>query len=186
MKLIILFGPQAVGKMTVGHELEKITGLKLFHNHMTIELVSKFFDYSTDAGKKLVYALREEVFKQVSVSKLDGLIFTYVWAFDQQSDSDYIRHVVDIFKNNDATVYFVELEASLDERLRRNQTEHRLQHKATKQDIQTSVKDLKESAVNHRLNSQEGEVAYENYLRIDNTELSPAEVASRIKSTFDL
>lgn len=35
MKFILLFGPQAVGKMTIGHELEKITELKLFHNHMT-------------------------------------------------------------------------------------------------------------------------------------------------------
>ncbi|GJM72894.1 hypothetical protein HMSSN036_51100 [Paenibacillus macerans] len=51
MKLIVLFGPQAVGKMTVGQELAKITGLKLFHNHMTIDLVSHFFDYGTPAGK---------------------------------------------------------------------------------------------------------------------------------------
>ncbi|GAE48204.1 hypothetical protein JCM21738_5289 [Mesobacillus boroniphilus JCM 21738] len=40
MKFVLIFGPQAVGKMTVGHELEKITELKLFHNHMTIELVN--------------------------------------------------------------------------------------------------------------------------------------------------
>ena len=43
MKFVIIVGPHAVGKMTVGQELEKITGLKLFHNHMTIELVSPFF-----------------------------------------------------------------------------------------------------------------------------------------------
>ncbi|MCH7663235.1 MAG: shikimate kinase, partial [Chloroflexi bacterium] len=43
MKFIILFGPLAVGKMTVGQELEKLTGLKLFHNHLTIELVLPFF-----------------------------------------------------------------------------------------------------------------------------------------------
>ena len=45
MKFILIFGPQAVGKMTVGHELEKIAGLKLFHNHMTIDLVVPFFGY---------------------------------------------------------------------------------------------------------------------------------------------
>ncbi|MCC3359301.1 AAA family ATPase, partial [Bacillus sp. REN16] len=47
MKFVHIFGPQAVGKMTVGQELAKITELKLFHNHMTIDLVSNFFDYST-------------------------------------------------------------------------------------------------------------------------------------------
>lgn len=43
MKLVFLFGPQAVGKMTIGHELEKITQLKLLHNHMTIDLLHPFF-----------------------------------------------------------------------------------------------------------------------------------------------
>ncbi len=38
MKFVLLFGPQAVGKMTIGYELEKLTGLKLFHNHMTLEI----------------------------------------------------------------------------------------------------------------------------------------------------
>ncbi|WP_433744437.1 hypothetical protein [Paenibacillus amylolyticus] len=53
MKLVIIFGPQAVGKMTVGQELEKITNLKLFHNHMTIELVSPYFSYGTPQGQGL-------------------------------------------------------------------------------------------------------------------------------------
>lgn len=33
MKLVLIFGDGAVGKMTVGQELMKITGLRLFHNH---------------------------------------------------------------------------------------------------------------------------------------------------------
>ena len=33
MKLLFLFGNAAVGKMTVGQELMKITDLRLFHNH---------------------------------------------------------------------------------------------------------------------------------------------------------
>ncbi len=45
MKLVIIFGPPAVGKMTVGYELAKLTGLKVFHNHMTIEIALNFFDF---------------------------------------------------------------------------------------------------------------------------------------------
>lgn len=44
MKLIIIFGPHAVGKMTVGQELSKTTNLKLFHNHMTIDIVNDLFE----------------------------------------------------------------------------------------------------------------------------------------------
>ena len=36
MKLLLLFGDAAVGKMTVGQELAKITGLKLFYNHLIL------------------------------------------------------------------------------------------------------------------------------------------------------
>ena len=81
MKFVLIFGPQAVGKMTVGQELAKITGLKLFHNHMTIDLVNPFFDYGTKGGKRLVNLFRHEIFEEVSKSSLYGLIFTYVWAF---------------------------------------------------------------------------------------------------------
>ena len=38
MKLVFILGDAAVGKMTVGQELMKITDLRLFHNNMTIEL----------------------------------------------------------------------------------------------------------------------------------------------------
>ena len=111
MKLIIICGPQAVGKMTVGHELEKITNLKLFHNHMPIELVNPFFSYGTDVGKKLVRFIREEIFKAVAVSDQEGLIFTYVWYFDDPKDKEYLESLVKIFKDNNSEIYFVEIEA---------------------------------------------------------------------------
>ena len=76
MKFILIFGPQAVGKMTVGHELAKITDSKVFHNHMTIDLVSPFFDYSTKEAKRLVSLFRNEIFEEVSKSDLYGMIFT--------------------------------------------------------------------------------------------------------------
>ena len=65
MKFVILFGPLAVGKMTVGQELEKITDLKLFHNHMTIELVLPFFDMYSSSFNKLVNSFRMQLFKKL-------------------------------------------------------------------------------------------------------------------------
>lgn len=49
--LIMITGPQAVGKMTVEQELAKLTNFKLFHNHMSIDLVNNFFSYSTKEGQ---------------------------------------------------------------------------------------------------------------------------------------
>jgi len=77
MKFVLIFGPQAVGKMTVGQELEKITGLKLFHNHMTIELLEPFLGFSSEMWN-LSNQFRMEIFKSVAKSEQEGLTFTYV------------------------------------------------------------------------------------------------------------
>lgn len=186
MKFIIIFGPQAVGKMTVGEEIEKLTGLKLFHNHMTIELVSHFFGYSTPAGKRLVKLFREEIFQEVANSDLDGLIFTFMWAFNMQSDWNYIDHICNIFEAKGADIYFVELETDLEERIERNKSPHRLECKPTKRNIEWSEQNLKRDMERYRLNSEPGEIKKENYIRINNTNLSPEETAKMIIGRFKL
>lgn len=186
MKFVLLFGPQAVGKMTVGQELEKRTGLKLFHNHMSIEMVAPFFSYGTEPGKRLVKRIRQAIFEEVACSDLDGLIFTYLWSFDRQADWDYVEHICRIFEAKGGIVCFVELEADLDIRLERNKSPNRLKHKPTKRDIAFSERDLRSKAATSRLNSLDGEIRRENYIRINNTALSPEEVAGMIKQRFSL
>ncbi|MGG0658444.1 AAA family ATPase [Rummeliibacillus pycnus] len=186
MKFVHIFGPQAVGKMTVGQELAKITDMKLFHNHMTIDLVSHFFDYSTDEGKRLVNLFRQEIFEEVSKSNLYGMIFTYVWMFNLESDWDYVKQLSHLFESRGGTVYYVELEADLEERLKRNKTPNRLEHKPKKRDIEWSENDLKHTMEKHRLNSLEGEIKFQNYIKINNTNLSAEEVAKIVKERFHL
>jgi len=86
MKCVIIFGPLAVGKMTVGQELEKITDLKLFHNHMTIEMVLPFFDMKSPSFKRIVKAFRIKMFEEIAKSDLAGVIFTFVWKLDSKND----------------------------------------------------------------------------------------------------
>ncbi|WP_151734082.1 AAA family ATPase [Paenibacillus tengchongensis] len=185
MKFVMIFGPQAVGKMTVGHELEKLTGLKLFHNHMTIELLAPLFGFNPEMWR-LVNKFRQDIFETAAASGMYGMIFTYVWAFDLQSDWDYVEQVCKIIEDNHGEVYFVELEAELGERIERNRTPHRLEHKPTKRDIARSEEDLKQTMEKYRLNSLEGEIQRANYLQINNTDLSASEVAELIKNRFDL
>ena len=172
--------------MTVGQELKKITNLKLFHNHMTIELVSEFFNYGTDEGRRLVTLFRKEIFEAVSKSDLAGLIFTYVWAFDIESDREYIESVSEIFESQGADVFWVELEADYDERFIRNKTPNRLEHKQTKRDLEQSEQMFASLEKCYRLNSLEGEIKRANYIRINNTDLPPDEVAEMIKQFFSL
>lgn len=185
-KLVLLTGPQAVGKMTVGQELEKITNLKLFHNHMTIDLVSKYFGYNTDKGRKLVNDIRMMIFNEVSNSSLEGIIFTFVMAYDCKEDVELTKKIEDIFRKNGGEVYYIELQAPLEIRLERNKTENRIKHKESKRDILFSEKLLLQAEGKYRMKSLEGEVKEENYLKIDNTNISAKEVAKMIKERFKL
>ncbi|GIN72784.1 hypothetical protein J14TS2_32590 [Bacillus sp. J14TS2] len=186
MKFVLIFGPQAVGKMTVGQELAKVTDLKLFHNHMTIDLVNHFFDYGTKEGKRLVSLFRREIFEEVSSSDLYGMIFTYVWAFNLQADWDYVNQVTEIFESKGGTVYYVELESDLDERLERNKSSNRLEHKPSKRNIEWSENELLKSLETYRLNSLDGEINFTNYIKINNTNLSAEEIAKTVKGKFNL
>ena len=182
MDLVIIFGPQAVGKMTVGEELEKRTGLNLFHNHMTVDLVIKFMPYNE--GRELIRYIREEIMKKVAIGNTRGMIFTYIWAFEHKRDWDFIDTIKSIFKEQE--IYFVELVSSLETRLSRNVTANRLEKKWSKRDIKWSNNEVKEGFKKHRMNSFEGEIKEKNYLRIDNTDLSASDTANKVIEYFNL
>jgi hypothetical protein len=183
MKLLFLIGDAAVGQMTVGQELMKITDLRLFHNHMTIEPIIEIFGYFKAST---IQRLREIIFEDFAASDAYGMIFTIMLAFDMQSDWDYLSHVGDIFKKHNADVFFVELVAPQEVRLQRNTTENRLKHKPSKRNIDESNLRLIRDDNNHRCVSYDGEVTFDNYIKIYNSELSAEAVAKMIKERFSL
>src|ERR1051325_8251746 len=76
MKLIFIHGAPAVGKLTVATELARLTGFRLFHNHLTVDLVSAIFDF----GSEPFVELREEIWLAVfhEAARRDvSLIFTF-------------------------------------------------------------------------------------------------------------
>lgn len=183
MKLVYIIGSGAVGKMTVGQELMKRTGLRLFHNHMMIEPVIEIFGgFRGDVISKLRRVVLEEFVK----SDHEGMIFTYMWAFDMPSDREYLLEVAKLFEEKGGEVYCVELVAPQEIRLQRNRTENRLNNKASKRDLEFSSNLIRKEDQNHRLVSQEGEIPFANYMRIDNSQLSPEAVAQQIQEHFGL
>ena len=186
MKLVIIFGPHAVGKMTVGQELAKITDLKLFHKHMTIDIVADLFENMPQERRRLTEMFRNEIFKSFASSNEYGMIFTCMWALERKDDWDYIDNLENMFKSNGAEVYYVELEADYDIRLQRNKTENRLLNKPSKRNIEKSENLFKDIENRHRLNSYPGEIKKENYIKINNTHVSPENIAKIIKDRFRL
>ena len=185
MKLVVIIGAGAVGKMTVGQELMKITELRLYHNHMDIELGIEIFGDFKRMGNA-VRRIREVIFEEFAKSDLYGLIFTFMWAFDKQSNWDYINSLVDIYKREGADIYYVELVAPQEISLERNKTENRQRNKASKRNIEFSTSLILKEDANYRLVSNEGEITFENYIKIDNSNLSADTVAEMIKGKFCL
>ena len=185
--LVILLGPHAVGKMTVGQELAKIAPLRLFHNHMSIELARKLFAHNEPEFRLLNDSIRQTVFRLFANGDFPGLIFTYMCDFDQQSEFDYLQNLIQLFRGEGASCHVVELSADFDVRIERNKTENRLYHKESKRDLARSEAEMRRTSALHRLNSRDGEdLPFESYLKIDNTHLTPDAVALQIKNHFRL
>ena len=181
MKLLFLIGNSAVGKMTVGQELCKITPFRLFHNHMMIEPVLEVFgQFRGDVIQKL----RSVIFEEFAKSDAYGLAFTFMWAFDMPSDWEYLESVKKIFGLPDEDIYYVELIAPQEVRLARNSTENRLKNKASKRDRAVSNERLLNDDHRYRCESLPGEIPFPNYLRLENADLSAAEAAEIIKNHF--
>lgn len=183
--LIIISGPQAVGKMTVAEHLKDKIGYSLMVNHDSIEVSDKIFERGSDAQKELNKLIRKATF-ETAINYNKDMIFTFVTAYDQQSDIDYLNSLRTIFENSGGEFYFVELSADIQTRLERNVTPHRLASKFSKNDIERSTYDLIETYKKYRLNSNEGETICPNHLKIDNSNLSPDEVSDIIIRHFAL
>ena len=183
--LVIVCGPQAVGKMTVAESLRDKLRYNMMMNHDSIEMSDKIFGFGTLAQKEFNAIFREKAFELAVKHNLD-LIFTYVCAFEVPQEREYLTSLAELFKINGGEFYFVELSADLATRLERNETPHRMECKASKRDVAWSNSNLLKDATNHRLNLEDGEIWFDNHIKIDNTNLHPDEVADMVIEQFQL
>ncbi|HST63838.1 MAG TPA: AAA family ATPase [Mycobacteriales bacterium] len=183
--MLFVVGPPAVGKMTVGAEIAARTGLRLFHNHIAIEPVLRFFSYDSPAGARLVQRFRHDIIEEVAASDLPGLVFTFVWAFDLAEDEQEVEAYAEPFRRRGGRVLFLELQADQEERLRRNEGATRLAEKPSKRDLAFARRNLLELDQRHQLAS-DGRYDGPDYLRLDNTHRTPADVAAAVIVHFGL
>ena len=148
---------------------------------MTIEPVIEIFGRYDG---KTIDELREVIFQNFAASENYGMIFTLMMDFDLPSEWEYLEHIKSIFSPYGTEFYYVELIASQEIRLKRNGTENRLLNKASKRDLAVSNQRLIRDDQNHRCVSYEGEIPFDHYLRIDNSDKEPDEVAKIIKESF--
>ena len=185
MHFVFVFGPPAVGKMTVGRELAALTGYKLLHNHAPIEPLLDVFEFGSPAFGRIVNEFRRRVIEEALAAELPGLVFTMVWGLDLPEDRDLVSSYVDLVQGAGGRVSFVELYAGLGERLQRNRTELRLAEKRSKRDLEFShgnVLALEEYVMSTGAAPTLADdlLAAHEHVRLDNTDIPPTEAARRI------
>ncbi|HEV2884384.1 MAG TPA: AAA family ATPase [Pyrinomonadaceae bacterium] len=113
MKLIFLHGMPAVGKLTVAREIATRTGFRLFHNHLTVDLVTSLFEFGSEPFVELREKIWLDAFSEAVRAKLPGLIFTF--AYDWSVRRSFVENLMKIVDGSENQIYFVELTCTPDE-----------------------------------------------------------------------
>ena len=126
MKFIFIYGPPASGKLTIAERLSNITGIPLFHNHLTRDIAKELYGDKLDDNYTLVNELRYQVFEYCAKHETD-LIFTVVYG--GKGDESIFKEYISKINEYGFEISFVELTASSDDLINRVENESRKKYK---------------------------------------------------------
>ena len=175
MKLIFLHGLPGVGKLTVAREVARLTGYRLFDNHVSIRCVSPVFDFGTKPFGKVVSAIRTAVFEEAAREGV-SLVFTFVYSHPQ--DSTFVERACRLVESHGGRALLVRLACAPEELKRRLPRAGRAEAGKL-----ASLETFGGLLERHDLFSP---VAGRESLEIDNTALAPEEVARLIVGHYHL
>lgn len=186
-ELLMIVGPPAVGKMTVGRAVCARSDFRLFHNHHTIEPLADVFGFGSPSFDQLKDELRMRII-EVAAGHDVRLVFTFVWPVDEEADARVVRQYLAPYVDRGLRVSFVELYAGLETRLVRNVQPDRVAAKPSKADLTWSDAHVRELEAGYRMNTDPADPTTHAdavlrefpHLRLDNSDLSPDEAAARI------
>ena len=175
MKLIVIYGPPASGKLTTAKELSKLTGYKIFHNHLTVDLLTTIIPFGEGDFFKLSDKLRSDMYR-LAVKNNVSLISTF--CYDKNTDKKFIDNMVKAYRNRQGQVHFVKLECHKDTLFKRVKHPSKKQYKKvkTKKSLHACFKKYDLFNTMHKYKS----------LIIDNTRMSAKKTAQKIKEHYKL
>ncbi|MER3552961.1 MAG: shikimate kinase [Meiothermus sp.] len=176
MKLIYLYGPSGAGKLTVAEELAKLTGYKVFHNYLTVDLVSSRFKFGSELHTQLKRNLQLDIFRYAAEAGLEGLIFTFVYSHPGRLP--FVRDVLKMAEAARIEVLFERLCASAEQLEKRIVGESRGRF-GKPRTVESLHSMLSEWDMQQAIPGVES-------LEIENSHLEPGQVAHKIAAHYGL
>jgi len=122
MQLVFIHGPAACGKLTVANELVAMSGMRLFHNHLTVDLVRALFDFGSEPFVRLRESIWLEAFREAAELG-QSLVFTF--HPEASVRSGFLERVISTVSSHCGEVVFIELTCPESEIERRISSESR-------------------------------------------------------------
>jgi hypothetical protein len=174
MRLVFVYGPPAVGKLTVSLELAALTGFKVLHNHLTVNPIVAIFPRGSPSYSRLLREFRVRMLEEAALSAID-LIAT--WAYPRNEEAA-ARAYFDAVESRGGRVHLVRLVCDRAVLLGRvGDASRRAMNKLTDP---SRVDVLLDDRYEPR------QLPFGQSLVVDTTGLSPTEAAARIAAHYDL
>jgi hypothetical protein len=174
MKLIFLYGLPGTGKLTIARELSELTEIKLFHNHLAVDLLLSVFEFGSVPFVELRERIWLSVFEEAAV--LAAMIFTF--NPENSVRQSFIQKTVETIESRGGEVCFVEVVCDPAELERRMDTPERRNHKKL-----VSLELFRKLQADGVFNSPKMPAPH---LTLNSTRTSPHENAQMITARFSL
>jgi hypothetical protein len=172
-QLIFLYGPPAVGKLTVAMAVAERRDVRVLHNHVTFDPVAEVLTPGTPAFWETLDSVRLQLITAAAHEGVD-LVYTFVFA---PGDELHVDEVVSAYESAGGSVVFVQLVAPPAELRRRVAATSRAAHNKIR-DVGSLDAVLREHDVYARIPGRDS-------LTIDAAATSPEEAAARIGAYVD-
>lgn len=169
MHLVYVYGPPGIGKLTIGRELANLTGFKLFHNHLVVDLATSLFTRETPEYFNFIRVVRGAGFAAAARSGV-SLVATGVYRNTEAYHTAMARMIAPVMALGGKPL-FVQLACEREEWLARVRSPERAPQKITDPQILFGLMERADLF---------SAMPFEPHLRIDTTGRAPSDVASEI------
>ena len=172
MKIVYIYGPPAVGKLTVAQELVKLTSYKIFHNHLSTNIARIPYEIGSPEFIKLKWKICQCFF---DAAYKENVNFIYTVCYAGRESDPFVRNLINKYGDN---VFFVQLFCEQEKLYSRVESYSRKKHNKL-----VDTKKLKKSLQKRDFSQS---IHYVRSLKIDNTNISAKDIAKMIKKHYKL